>query len=139
MPNRQDVVSAARRWLDTPWRHQGRMIGHACDCAGLVIGVATELGLIDFDVRNYPRRPDGKTLRALCDEHMRRIKSYDIGDVLLMEFGAAPQHLGIVGDYPDGGESLIHAYAQARRVVEHRIESVWQRRVVSAYRLPGVA
>jgi hypothetical protein len=33
---------------------------------------------------------------------------------------------------------LIHAYAQARKVVEHRLDGPWRDRVVQAYSLPGV-
>jgi hypothetical protein len=33
---------------------------------------------------------------------------------------------------------MIHSYAQARRVVEHRIDLLWQRRVVGVYRLRGI-
>jgi len=32
----------------------------------------------------------------------------------------------------------VHALLQSRRVVEHRIDAVWQRRIVALFRLPGV-
>jgi cell wall-associated NlpC family hydrolase len=57
------------------------------------------------------------------------------GDVLLMRFSADPQHFGF---FSTRGQ-MIHSYAQARRVVEHRIDLLWQRRVVGVYRLRGIA
>ena len=35
-----DVVKEARTWIGTPFVHQGRTKGLACDCLGLMIGVA---------------------------------------------------------------------------------------------------
>jgi hypothetical protein len=61
----EQILAAARSWLGTPWRHQGRLKGVAVDCGGLIIGVGKELGLLDFDIRAYGRIPDGQQLRAL--------------------------------------------------------------------------
>lgn len=143
---RADVVAEARTWLDTPYAHQGRKKGLACDCAGLPLGVAHALGLIppDADVRGYSRRPDGASLLAACDRWMTRIAPAAVqpGDVLVMRFELDPQHLGIVGDYVHGGLSLIHALGQVDgrgRVVEHRLSDSRIRNAVAAYVLPGVA
>ena len=32
---------------------------------------------------------------------------------------------------------MIHAYAPARKVVEHRYDSAWQKATQAVYRLPG--
>jgi NlpC/P60 family putative phage cell wall peptidase len=130
----QDIIATARTWLGTPWVHQGRLKGIGVDCGGLIIGVGRELGLLDFDTQAYGRIPDGQRLRALCDEHLLAKPVSDIvpGDVLLMRFTRHPQHLAIVGDR---GEpfSLIHAYADAGRCVEHGADQKWRRRIVAAY------
>ena len=65
-----EILAAARTWLGTPWRHQGRLKGVAVDCGGLILGVGRELGLLDFDTRAYGRIPDGQQLRALCEQHL---------------------------------------------------------------------
>ena len=105
-----EIVAAARAWLGTPWRHQGRLKGVAVDCGGLILGVGKELGLLDFDTRAYGRIPDGQHLRALCEQHLVAKAVIEVvpGDVLLMRFTRHPQHLAIAGDR---GEpfSLIHA------------------------------
>jgi cell wall-associated NlpC family hydrolase len=138
------VVAAARGWLGTPFQHQQRAKGLAVDCAGLIIGVARELGLVapDFDVTHYPRQPDGVSLLRWCEEYMVRIGQTAIqpGDVVVVAFDSRPQHLGIVADYRHGGLSMIHAYehAMVHRVVEHRLMFSASMRFCAAYRLHGV-
>jgi cell wall-associated NlpC family hydrolase len=106
-----------------------------------VVGVCKELGLSDFDKTDYSRIPDGIMLKRVCDENMSAIPFADAqpGDVLLFRFENHPQHLAIIGDYPHGGLSIIHAYSIVRKVVEMRLDDVWISRIVSAYKLPGVA
>lgn len=141
MPTPAEVVAAARRHLGTPWVHQGRTPGLAIDCAGLVILVARELGVVppDWDVNGYSRWPDGTMLRW-CDEQMQRIDEPELGAVLVLATAQQPQHMGIVGDYVHGGLSVIHACNAARpaRVLETRLmfASNFQRRGV--YRMTGV-
>jgi cell wall-associated NlpC family hydrolase len=132
MTTRQQVVDEARKWLGVRWVHQGRSRA-GVDCIGLAIKVAHGLGLSTFDIIDYSRQPDPATMRALMAEHMESVASPQIGDVLLMRFEKEPQHVAIVTDI-----GIIHAYAQVRRVVEHRLDSVWQGRVVSAYQFKGI-
>ena len=141
---RADVVAAARGWLDTPFHHQARLKGVGVDCAGLVIGVARELGLVapDFDVSGYARQPDGVSLIGWCDQYMARVPQDQMqpGDVIVVAFDVDPQHLGILGDYRHGGLSIIQSLGvTARRVVETRLMFSSAMRYVAAYRLPGVA
>lgn len=137
-----DVVRAARALVDTPYRHQGRS-KKGMDCAGIVITVGKTLGLLDFDITDYERWPDGKTLRSLCEEYgeERDKRFMRPGYVVLIAFKGQEQHLGIIGDYPqaEGEVSLIHAYAGAGKVVEHRLDDKWRNRVVAAYVYKGVA
>ena len=135
---RNRIVSTAREWLGTPFHHQGRVKGVGCDCAGLVVAVAKTLGLSSFDMMGYSRLPQGTLLEAVCDREMRRLADptrAQLGDVLLFRMDLAPQHLGIIGNYLHGGFSLIHAYAQARKVTEHALDATWTSRVVAAYSL----
>jgi cell wall-associated NlpC family hydrolase len=147
---REDVVRETRTWLGTPFMHQQRIKGVGCDCAGLVIGVARELELVEggFDVTAYSRQPDGRSLLEHCELHMQRItrEQMGLGDVLVLRWDRNPQHMGLVGDYVHGGLSLIHALGipgdrTRSRVVEHRLDlavMVGGGRFVAAYRLPGV-
>lgn len=136
-----DVVACARTQIGVPWVHQGRMWGAALDCAGLVICVARELGIVPaaFDVTGYTRTPDGTMLDRL-GEHLTPTHCLEVGSVLCVATERDPQHLGIVADYLHGGFSLIHATnAGSRRVVESRIMFVRNFKRRGVYRFPGVA
>jgi cell wall-associated NlpC family hydrolase len=147
MTTRADVVSEARRWLATPFQHQGRTIGLGTDCGGLVGGVAVSLGLFSggwwdqtFDPAHggYSRSPSGGMLDAICARYLAPAEMQP-GAVLLMRFAGEPQHLAIVGDYAHGGLSLIHAYSVVGAVTEHALDARWQRRTVAAFDFPGIA
>ena len=135
-----DVVAAARSHIGTRWQHQGRLPGVALDCAGLVICVARQLGIVapDWDVNGYVRVPDG-TMLAWCDATMQRIEKPELGAVLSLIVHRQPQHLGIVGNYRHGGWSLIHAASNAGRVIETRLMLCKTMQIAGAWRLPGVA
>jgi len=142
--NRAQVVAAVRGWIGTPYQHQQRLKGVAVDCAGLVIGVARELEIVsaDFDVTGYLRVPDGQSLLAYCDQFMTRIPLSEAlpGDVVVVCFPRSRSrhaaHMGIFGDYPSGGLSLIHA--NGTKVVEHRFDEDTRSRTLQVYRMPGV-
>lgn len=134
MTTRQQIVDEARTYLNCRWHHQGRSRA-GVDCIGIVIKVAHALNIFTFDTFDYSRQPDPNRMRELLGEHMERIdpSRAQVGDVLLMRFEREPQHVAIVTD-----QGIIHAYAQARRVVEHRLDSLWKSRVVGAYQFKGI-
>lgn len=144
MTTRAEVVACARTWLGTPFHHAERQKGLGVDCAGLLIGVARELGLVapEFDLPAYAPTPDGHTMLEWCDLHMTRVsqEAMQPGDVVVLITDVHPQHLGILGDYRHGGLSLIHAANNTGIgwVVETRLMFSRVQRFVAAYALPGV-
>ena len=139
MVTRTDIFLAARSWVGTKWQHQQRLKGVACDCAGLVIGVAKDVFGIEAEVPNYGREPHNDQMRQLCERYLvpAAQRAFLPGDVLLMTWDREPHHMGIVSVI-NGEFGLIHAYAQARKVVEHGFDPKWLGRVVAAYSFPGV-
>ena len=138
---RQQIVAAARECLDTPFQHQGRIKGLFMDCAGLIIYPAHCCGLSDFDIIDYSPVPDGTTMGRILDEHLERIPFSEkrLADVFWMAFEKQPQHLAIITQLEP--LYIIHADTYASgggRVVEHRLDSVWQKRIRGVYRYPGV-
>lgn len=133
MITRAAIIAAARRWVGTPYVHQGRARGAGVDCIGVVIGVAHELGLSAFDFRAYDRVPHEPTMRELLDEHMMRIPAPRPGSVIALRFTRPMQHVGIVTD----GGRFVHAYARRERCIETQIGS-WTRRIVAVYDYRGV-
>jgi len=143
---KEDIIEEARTWLGTPYRHQGRVKGVGCDCGGIVIGVAKELGIEIKDYEGYGKMPHGGTMKKLLDSQFQSvpIEEVQIGDILLMKIVRDPQHLALVTDY-----GMLHCYTQlgrgkqkkatnAGRVVEHRLDEFWKKRILKIYRFPGV-
>lgn len=140
MTTRSEVVAAARKYLGARWQHQARG-DDALDCIGLLVRVARDVGITHLPVpHDYKMHPDSARILREAGRYMTKIdnRSFAAGDALVMRFGEAPQHFGIVGDYFAGGFSLIHAYRGVDKVVEHRLDDVWRRRIVAAYTLPGI-
>lgn len=139
---REEVVTIAREWINTPWRHQASLKGVGVDCGGLIRGVGVEAGLMAIEglmkFRGYGRQPHEGMMEEACDAVMDRASmAHELADVLLMRFGTGdPQHLAIVvGVNP---VYIVHAYAQARKVVEHRLDAVWESRIVRCYRFRDI-
>lgn len=149
MTTRADIVIEARSWIGTRYAHQQHTKGLATDCGGLVYGVGLSLGLLPpiskmaeaVKFAGYARQALNGSLVEACGVLLESINAEQAepGDVVLMSFTGEPQHVGILGDYPHGGFSLIHSYLPSRKVVESRLDEVWQKRVVSYWRIPGVA
>lgn len=148
MPTRNDVVTKAREYVNTPFQHQGRMKGKSCDCIGLPLLVAEELGLKDmhgvpihgFDVRDYSAIPTDAKIKEGCDARLpsKPVKDIKPGDVVLMRFTGVPCHSAIITEIPGQGLGVIHAYNPAGKVVEHILSKDFRDRIVAAYTWLGV-
>jgi NlpC/P60 family putative phage cell wall peptidase len=145
MIERQAIVDEARRWLGTKWKHQASLRGVGADCIGFVAGVAMAVGVAEATAwrdnpasHQYGRQPDALALLEACAIYLEPapVEGAQLGDVLVMRFTIEPQHFALVSALDP--TYIIHAYAQARRVVEHRLDSKWSARVVRAYRFRGV-
>jgi len=139
MPNRDDIVAEARKWIDVPWRHQGRTrLG--IDCAGLVILVGNSLDLINYDTTNYQRKTHGQDFlnhfRMNMDE--KSITEVLPGDVMLFRDRQYPCHAAIVGGTPNA-LTIIHAYARVRKVIEERLNTEeWLQRRIICFKYRGL-
>lgn len=125
------LVATARRCLGTPFCHQGRVVGVGLDCIGLVVVCYRSAGFTVSDTLGYGRRPDGVSLCAALVAHGGSlVEDVQPGDVLVFRYDGQPQHVGLATD----ATHMIHSFALARRVVETRLGSYWQRRLVGIYR-----
>lgn len=148
MITREQIVDEARSFIGTRYQHQASLKGVAVDCIGLIRGVARGVGLDDpftsgkaREFEGYSQYPNPMLLVLACEEFMDRIKISEagLGDVLVFSFidrGVnQPQHFGIISQTDPN--YVIHSLA-GHKVVEHHVNEVWQRRILSAYRLRGV-
>jgi len=124
------VVEAARRYLGTPFHHQGRLGGVGLDCIGLLVAVAQDVGVPLADRIDYSRYPDGQTLIAECEKNLNREEEILPGRIGIFYFkeNYYPQHVGIFTPY-----GMIHTYTRVRKVVEHVFDSYWEQRLHSVY------
>jgi len=135
---REQIVAEARRWLGTPFHHQGRLLGAGVDCVGVVIGVGRALGLTQFDTTDYGRLPVPDRMLGQLSANLVPVAVGEIGlgDILWMRIDRDPQHLAIVSGVAP--RQIVHAYEGVGRCVEHGLDGKWQRRVVRAWRFAGV-
>lgn len=135
--SRQDLVKQARTYIDVPFKHRGRSKRVGVDCAGLLVCSLRDLGYTAFDKRVYGREPAKDGLRQTVEANMGApIDKHNLipGDVVLCRFKGEPHHVGLLGDHPVAGLSLIHSYGDVGKVVEHVLDSKWRDLIVDAYR-----
>jgi cell wall-associated NlpC family hydrolase len=132
------LIAEARTYLSPPvrFRHQGRS-RRGVDCAGLLLVSMAAIGRPIADLEAYGREPLGGGLRAMMVANLGEPvpkESMQPGDMVLMRFRGEPTHVGLLGDYLYGGLSLIHTFAQIRKVVEHRLDDEWNDYVLEVFR-----
>ena len=137
------IVTAARGWIGTPYRHQAACRGAGCDCLGLVRGLWREIRGAE------PERPPAYSMdwseparqEALWQAAARHLVVKPLtdeapGDVILfrMREGSVAKHLGIVAG-TGAAASFIHAYS-GHGVVECALSAPWRRRIVARFAFP---
>ncbi len=137
------IVNTARSWLGTTFKHKGRIKADdrqkgGVDCIGLILGVASELGISMQDYQNYPRLPDGDLLLNTANSilYAKDLKELSPSDILLLRIDRDPQHFAIVGEN-NAQLTLIHSYAPLGSVVEHHLDKFWRERIVAVYSFPS--
>lgn len=136
------MIAAARAHLGVRFTHQGRHRGEGLDCLGLLLVSAEQVGMafdgvraMELDDRAYGARPDTARLERKLATVLRPVHEPQPGDVLLLRVEGRPQHLALVSDYPQA-LGIIHAYAPARKVIEHRLDAQWRANIHAIFRLP---
>ena len=123
------IVAAAQRCVGTSFRPQGRTLGLALDCLGVVIVAAAAAG-VRLKVPSYALGGDHETAldAGLAAQGCERVAAMP-GDILVAAPTPGRRHLGIVT--PRG---VVHAHAGLGRVVEGPLDPAWT--IIGAWRLP---
>lgn len=133
---------AARKYVGTPFLHQGRDPSVGVDCVGLASVLLRECGLTELashDLTNYAKNPNGGELeRRMQAAFGPPVKDLAPGCLVTIDFYGQSRHVGIVGEH-NGRLTLIHAYGRPPRVIEHGIDDAWRRRITGIYRVGGAA
>jgi NlpC/P60 family putative phage cell wall peptidase len=138
---RGDIITAARAWVGTPYRHQASRLGAGCDCLGLVRGVWRELvGPEPVAMPAYRadwRDAEGANgLLALAERLLLPAPPpLMAGQVLVFRLhrGRVPKHCGILVA-PD---RFVHAQEHLG-VVEGALGEGWRRRIAGVFEFPGI-
>ncbi len=135
-----DVVTAARTWIGTPYRHQASLKGVGADCLGLIRGVWRDIYNVEPEAppaysRNWAEAGAEDTLLYAAERHLTRAERKDIlpGDVLLFRYRPhlPCKHAAIaVND-----RRMIHAYDGAA-VAETSINAWWLRHLAAIFTFP---
>ena len=152
MTTRKNIAAKAREYVGTPFKHQGRLKGIACDCVGLGYMIAEDLGLHSrngkaihkHDNSVYTAQPHGSQVLDTCRQLLteKPIAEMQEGDLLCMKMPTVPCHVGIVSTLYVGTRDqclgIIHSYAPAQKVVETILDAKLRARIVAVFNFPGV-
>lgn len=131
------IAEEARRWVGTPYVHQGRT-RFGVDCVGLIVCVRHAVEPIPAwleEQTNYRPVPSDDRLLQRVATHCDRIETAEQGCLIVIKWPYS-QHPAHVALFADG--NMIHAYGKVREVVEHGYRGPWLRQTHSLWRLPGV-
>jgi NlpC/P60 family putative phage cell wall peptidase len=142
MTTPDDIIAAARGWINTPYRHQASVQGVGCDCLGLVRGVWRDIYGSEPEVAP-PYAPDwaeANADEALAQAGFRHLvpvpfEDLQAGDVLLFRWRKhlPAKHAGIASF----DHRMIHAH-DGVAVCEVNLSPWWLRRLAFVFRFPDV-
>ena len=138
---RARVLSVARGFLGTPYRHQGSRAGVGCDCLGLVRGVWREVYGAEPE-RPGPYSTDwaeagsGDPMMEAARRYFHPVERATAapGDLVLFRWrdGRPAQHCGILDESAGPSLRLIHAYEGAS-VVSSPLTPGWAGRIAGFF------
>jgi len=137
MVTRSQIIAEAKEWYYTPWQHHTSKKRVCCDCIGLFLGVANNLGIPAGISENYHRIPRNDSMRIEMDKFFEpiRVDEATIADLFLFQIQSVARHVGIITHVNPC--LFIHTH-QTKGVKETRLGGIWQRRITQAYRVPGL-
>jgi cell wall-associated NlpC family hydrolase len=122
------VVEVARSWVGVPFQHCGRN-RNGVDCVGLILVVARELGISQYETRPYSRQVNSNEMRRELERLCEPIPELEPGAILFLRIRKHPTHLAIYT-----GNTIIHAYEPPKSVVETTYSGYWEERLEGAYK-----
>lgn len=140
MTKAKEIVTAARCWLGTPYRHQASVRSIGCDCLGLVRGVWRDCMGDEPEIppaysSDWAEAGGVETLADAAVRHLVRVDARVMmpGDVLLFRWKShlPAKHAGIA----TGPNTMIHAQ-EGVGVVEVALSKWWVRRLAFVFRFP---
>lgn len=144
MPTRNDIVTAARSYVDTRFKLHGRThLG--IDCVGLLLAVANDVGQETEDSTTYNMgNPFALDLNAHLQKQTSSAPKMPIknGQIAKFRQSILPMHVGII-TMDTGRITVIHASIKKKRVVEEPFDtrtsnSSWRNLLLELREFKGV-
>lgn len=151
MPNidRARIVREAREHVGTPYAHQHRLKGVACDCAGVILSIgqcSRSLSITPEDLApwlKYSATPNPRFLKAWLTRFYvpSPVPPSELapdGSIALL--GWRPRmgmHLGLIATL-QGRRTLIHSAQPFGKCTEHALDRDWRSKVQGWWDYPGV-
>lgn len=130
-----DIIRVAEEWIGTPFHQQGRQKQVGCDCIGLILGIAKEVGAVSLtnqpwdkcDIHTYNALTDSQLLLNLIPKYFKESIYFNDskispGEILLIQITESQYHLSIKSN----NNKIIHACSSLGRVVSHKIIPTWK-------------
>ena len=122
MQRASKILSAARKWVGTPYVHQRREIGIGVDCIQFVIAVGVEVGAVkNIGIDKYRLLNSPTKIREYLEQYGEKLEKPKLGCVVY--WGSRinlPTHFGILSELHEK-PAIIHADYEVGKVVEHNI------------------
>jgi cell wall-associated NlpC family hydrolase len=136
------IIAEARKLVGTKFHHQGRVPHVGLDCIGVLVAVASALGLPHQDWPFYKRVPRHSVLSDhLATSGCTPVALEDLAPGHVMTFwyqiDGVENHTGILAQMEEEERpTIIHAYHGAGGVVEHDFNDFWRSRLMNVWALP---
>jgi hypothetical protein len=134
------IVEKAREWIGTPFHEQGRHKGIGCDCVGLILGIAKDIGAISLtgkpwdkcDMSTYDTDEDSQIMLELLPKNFPTAKKqFELGNILLIEIIPNKYHVCLITD--EMPLRIIHSCSSIGVVTEHRIIPSWKKQIKGCF------
>lgn len=126
------IAERALDWIGVPYQHCA-WSRFGCDCTGLLLGIAHELGLTDWVPTSYSRSVAKGQLRENLERFCTVVQDgepMEPGDVVLFEIRGVETHVAIwIGD-----GTIVHSMNGTKSVARHGYAEKWQKRARAVYR-----
>lgn len=139
---REELISTALSWLNTPYQHQVGLKHYGVDCAYFVGKVAEETKIIDrfyvepYSVEWHWHSREEKMCSIIESFGCTQITKEELrpGDILAFKYGRVCSHLGIMLS----DNQFVHAHLPARKVIVNSLYGEYLDRLERVYRFPNL-
>lgn len=131
------LLTEARSWLGTPWKHNHCVKGEGVDCVNFIAACGQSLGLFLELPKCYERSPSYDVLGQQLSKHMRKLNNIDlpiIGTIVAFQYRGIVHHVAIA----TSETTIIHACYLSKKVVEQQLTKHQKARIVGFYGLKRI-